>query len=141
MIVVCLLIVEAKIWMYLIAPLILVKNQKDLTKYTTSENKSFYHVVFDPPHVRNISMRSVTGFSYGSLNKETWKDDLQAGFKECFRVLKANGTLIFKWNEIDIPLREVLALTKQKPLYGHRSGKTAKTHWVAFIKGDDEGGQ
>jgi SAM-dependent methyltransferase len=79
-------------------------------------------------------MKSVTGFSYGSLNKETWQDDLRLGFAECFRVLKPNGTLIFKWNEVDIPLREVLALTPEKPLYGHRSGKKANTHWVAFVK-------
>ena len=102
------------------------------------EEKSFHHVVFDPPHVRNISMKSVTGFSYGSLDKETWQDDLRLGFAECFRVLKPHGTLIFKWNEVDIPLREVLALTPEKPLYGHRSGKKANTHWVAFVKhGDD----
>jgi hypothetical protein len=56
------------------------------------------------------------------------------GFSECFRVLKPFGTLIFKWNEVDIPLRQVLALTDHKPLYGHRSGKAAKTHWVAFMK-------
>lgn len=98
------------------------------------ESESFYHVVFDPPHVRNISMKSVTGFSYGSLDKETWQDDLRLGFAECFRVLKQNGTLIFKWNEVDIPLREVLGLTPEKPLYGHRSGKKANTHWVAFLK-------
>ena len=99
------------------------------------DDESFHHVVFDPPHVRNISMKSVTGFSYGSLNKETWQDDLRLGFAECFRVLKLHGTLIFKWNEVDIPLREVLALTPEKPLYGHRSGKKANTHWVAFVKG------
>ena len=98
------------------------------------EDESFHHVVFDPPHVRNISMRSVTGFSYGSLDRNTWQDDLSKGFAECFRVLKANGTLILKWNEVDIPLREVLDLTDQKPLYGHKSGKKANTHWVAFIK-------
>lgn len=97
-------------------------------------DEQFHHVVFDPPHVRGISMKSVTGFSYGSLDKDTWKEDLAAGFKECFRVLKPNGTLIFKWNEINIPLKEVLALTPEKPLYGHRSGKRANTHWVAFIK-------
>ena len=97
-------------------------------------DESFYHVVFDPPHVRGISMKSVTGFSYGSLDKETWQEDLKLGFSECFRVLKPFGTLIFKWNEVDIPLREVLDLTNCKPLYGHRSGKVAKTHWVAFIK-------
>ena len=98
------------------------------------ENESFYHVVFDPPHVRNISLKSVVGFSYGSLDKETWQEDLTKGFAECFRVLKENGTLIFKWNEVDIPLKEVLKLTTQKPLYGHRSGKKANTHWVSFIK-------
>ena len=102
------------------------------------DNQSFHHVVFDPPHVRNISMKSVTGFSYGSLDKETWRDDLRLGFAECFRVLKPHGTLIFKWNEVDIPLREVLALTPEKPLYGHRSGKKANTHWVAFIKQSDK---
>ena len=99
-------------------------------------SESFWHVVFDPPHVRGISMQSVTGFSYGSLDRETWKDDLRLGFAECFRTLKKNGTLIFKWNEVDIPLKEVLSLTDEKPLYGHRSGKAAKTHWVSFIKSD-----
>lgn len=98
------------------------------------QDEYFHHVVFDPPHVRNISMKSVIGFKYGALSKETWRDDIRAGFAECFRVLRPNGTLIFKWNEVDIPLREVLALTNQKPLYGHRSGKKAQTHWVAFIK-------
>jgi SAM-dependent methyltransferase len=102
------------------------------------EDESFWHIVFDPPHVKNISLKSVTGFSYGSLDKDTWRDDLRKGFLECFRVLKTNGTLIFKWNEIQIPLKEVLSLTKYKPLYGHRSGKKALTHWVAFIKTEEE---
>ena len=102
------------------------------------EDSSFHHVVFDPPHVRNLSLKSILGFRYGSLDKQTWQDDLRLGFAECFRVLKPHGTLIFKWNEVDIPLREVLALTPEKPLYGHRSGKKANTHWVAFVKhGDD----
>ena len=97
----------------------------------------FHHVVFDPPHVRGLSIKSVTGFSYGSLDKESWQDDLREGFAECFRVLKPHGTLIFKWNEVDIPIKSVLALTPEKPLYGHRSGKKANTHWVAFIKGGE----
>ena len=100
------------------------------------EDESFVHVVFDPPHVRGISLSSVTGFSYGSLDKQTWQEDLKLGFAECFRVLKPNGTLIFKWNEVDIPLREVLCLTDQKPMYGHKSGKKAQTHWVSFLKPD-----
>ena len=47
---------------------------------------------------------------------------------------KPGGILIFKWNETDILLREVLALTSHRPLLGHPSGKASKTHWVAFMK-------
>jgi SAM-dependent methyltransferase len=71
---------------------------------------------------------------YGQLDKKTWPDDLRAGFAECFRVLRPEGVLIFKWSEFDIPLRDVLALTPVKPLFGHPSGKAQKTHWVAFMK-------
>tara|TARA_Y100001972_G_C7638021_1_gene320433 strand:+ start:1091 stop:1597 length:507 start_codon:yes stop_codon:yes gene_type:complete len=97
-------------------------------------DNSFYHVVFDPPHIRNISMKSQIGFAYGSLDKETWQEDIKKGFAECFRVLKPNGTLIFKWNEVDIPLRRILKLTDYTAMYGHRTGKKMLTHWVAFIK-------
>ena len=72
--------------------------------------------------------------SYGRLNKETWEIDIKMGFSECFRVLEDGGTLIFKWNECDIPLKQILKLTDQKPLFGHPSGKSQKTHWVCFMK-------
>jgi len=97
------------------------------------EDNSFYHIVFDPPHLTSAGTGMIA-FKYGKLD-DTWKEDIKKGFSECFRVLKPNGTLIFKWNEVQIPLREVLALTDKKPLYGHRSGKKAQTHWVAFING------
>lgn len=50
------------------------------------------------------------------------------------RVLKPNGTLVFKWCEIDIPTREIIKAIGVEPLYGHRSGKKSHTHWLAFIK-------
>lgn len=59
---------------------------------------------------------------------------LKQGFKECFRVLEPNGTLIFKWNETDVKLKEILQLTDQKPVLGHKSGKRSNTHWVLFMK-------
>ena len=59
---------------------------------------------------------------------------LRSGFSECFRVLKPEGVLIFKWNDCRFPVKEILALTDQKPLFGHRSGKKMGTHWVTFIK-------
>ena len=50
-------------------------------------------------------------------------------------VLEPNGVLIFKWNETDIKVSEILKLTDQKPVFGHKSGKLNKTHWICFMKG------
>lgn len=96
-------------------------------------DESFWHVVFDPPHIiRNVELGTVTK-KYGVLNGD-WKAMLAGGFRECFRVLKPNGTLIFKWCETQIPLKEILALTPEKPLYGHKGGQKSVTHWMAFLK-------
>lgn len=98
-------------------------------------DNQFSLVVFDPPHFTTLGEKSYMAIKYGRLSKRTWRDDLRKGFKECFRVLKPQGVLVFKWNEYEIPLREVLALTPVEPLFGHPSGKTQKTHWVCFMKG------
>lgn len=97
-------------------------------------DNTFPVVVFDPPHLVRVGENAWMGKKYGRLTPETWRDDLRAGFAERFRVLRPLGVLIFKWNETQIPVREVLELTDQKPLVGHRSGKTARTHWVTFVK-------
>ena len=97
-------------------------------------DEAFKVVVFDPPHMLNLSEKSWMRKKYGVLDKETWQDDLTKGFAECFRVLKDEGTLIFKWNEVSIPLKDILTLTPYKPVLGHPSGKRMGTHWVLFIK-------
>lgn len=97
-------------------------------------NNEFRAVVFDPPHLFNLSEKSWMRKKYGVLDKETWQEDLKAGFAECFRVLQPYGTLIFKWNETSIPLKTILTLTNQIPICGHPSGKRMSTHWVLFIK-------
>lgn len=96
------------------------------------EDESFYHIVFDPPHIVSNSESQITK-KYGKLEGD-WREMLRQGFKECFRVLKPNGTLIFKWSEVQFPIKEILELTDYKPLYGHRSGKKMNTHWICFIK-------
>jgi hypothetical protein len=70
---------------------------------------------------------------YGTL-LPTWETDIRAGFDECIRVLKPNGTLIFKWNEIQIKLNTVLDILPMKPLFGHTSGKHGRTIWMTFMK-------
>ena len=96
-------------------------------------DNSFYLVVFDPPHIVRSSPPGEIRKRYGDLRGD-WKSMLSIGFAECFRVLKPNGILIFKWNETEIPIKEILSLTKAKPLFGHVTRRNLKTHWVTFIK-------
>jgi hypothetical protein len=96
-------------------------------------DESFPLVVFDPPHLVKNGKSGWLAKKYGKLEGD-WRGDLCKGFAECFRVLKTEGTLVFKWNETDIPVSEVLKLTNERPLIGNRCGKNGKTHWLIFIK-------
>lgn len=98
-------------------------------------NDKFSMVVFDPPHLLRNGSKGWLAKKYGKLGKD-WREDLRKGFAEAFRILKQEGVLIFKWNETDIPVSQILALTPVKPLLGNRCGKTAKSHWVVFMKLD-----
>ena len=98
-------------------------------------DKTFKLVVFDPPHLTWAGPKSWTRLKYGCL-EENWPAMIHDGFAECMRVLDDYGVLIFKWSEVQIPLKKVLeAIGKEhKPLFGHRSGKNMNTHWMAFMK-------
>lgn len=80
----------------------------DFTDMPFPDN-SFYHVVFDPPHMTSLGQSSWMAKKYGTIPKDGWKQIIHDGFAECMRVLKPNGTLIFKWNEYDIPVKEVIS--------------------------------
>jgi len=94
------------------------------------DDETFYMVVFDPPHLLKAGENSWLAKKYGKL-ATSWRTDIKKGFEECMRVLKPNGTLIFKWNEEQIKLNEILKLTEYKPLFGN---KRSKTHWIVFMK-------
>lgn len=97
-------------------------------------DEQFAMVVFDPPHLVRNGKSGWLAKKYGKLG-EDWREELRAGFAECFRVLRPLGTLVFKWNENDVPVSQILALTTERPLFGNRCGKSAKSHWVVFMKG------
>lgn len=97
---------------------------------------AFKVVVFDPPHLKVAGRDSWLRAKYGILTSD-WREDIKKGFLECFRVLEDYGLLIFKWNETQIKVAEILELTERKPLFGHISGKRANTHWITFMKQDD----
>ena len=95
-------------------------------------DKSFKLIAFDPPHLVRAGSRSWLAAKYGVLGSD-WREDLRAGFSECFRVLDDDGVLVFKWNETQVKIREVLDLTPHRPLFGNTSGKRAGTHWMVFM--------
>lgn len=94
------------------------------------DGETFNMVVFDPPHLIKAGDNSWLVKKYGKLSN-AWPQDIKQGFDECMRVLKPNGTLIFKWNEEQIKLKEILNCINYKPLFGN---KRSKTHWLVFMK-------
>ena len=104
----------------------------DFTALPFADNM-FQVVAFDPPHFERSGKIGYLAMKYGWLD-EGWRDMLREGFKEGFRVLKPGGVLIFKWTATENPVSEILKLTPMKPLFGHKSGKQAHTHWLSFLK-------
>lgn len=94
---------------------------------------SFRLVVFDPPHLKTLGKNAWMAKKYGRL-LPTWETDLKEGFDECMRVLEPCGILIFKWNETRVTVKRILEIIGAKPLFGHKSGKASKTHWMCFMK-------
>jgi hypothetical protein len=98
---------------------------------------AFKLVAFDPPHIVRAGPRSWLAAKYGKLGS-AWQDDLRSGFAECFRVLEAGGVLVFKWNETQIKLKEVLALTPSRPLFGQISGRRGHDALASVYENDSE---
>lgn len=101
-------------------------------------DKQFKLVIFDPPHMTSLGETSWYAKKYGRLTGD-WKTDLAAGFVECWRVLDDFGTMIFKWNEYEVPLSDIRPMFPDRPVIGHRSGKKSLTHWIVFFKSADAG--
>lgn len=95
------------------------------------DDNIFKMVVFDPPHLIRAGENSWLGQKYGILPNE-WQAYLKQGFSECMRVLEPFGILVFKWNEEQIKLKDVITAIGYKPLFGD---KRSKTHWLIFMKG------
>lgn len=98
------------------------------------DDETFDLIIFDPPHLKWAGQNSIMRAQYGQLNKDTWQEDIFLGFSECMRVLRSDGTLIFKWSDVQIHVKEILDLLKKvgcTPLLGDQRGKT---RWLVFIK-------
>lgn len=87
------------------------------------QDNTFSLIVFDPPHLLRAGENSWLRKKYGVLSDD-WKADIKQGLSECWRVLKNNGTLIFKWNEEQVSFSDVKPLLPSMPIVGQRRGKT-----------------
>jgi ubiquinone/menaquinone biosynthesis C-methylase UbiE len=104
----------------------------DFTNLPFPDN-TFACVIFDPPHFARNGKKSWMHKKYGTLEGD-WREEIRKGFAECFRVLRPTGTLIFKWNEDEVAVAEIMALTPERPLIGNRYGKYYKSHWLVYLK-------
>ena len=93
---------------------------------------TFSLVIFDPPHLRKIGESSWMAKKYGRLPDIGWKEYLQQGLHECWRVLAPGRTLIFKWSERNIRLADINDIFPDKPVIGHSKGKN--TIFIVFFK-------
>lgn len=98
------------------------------------DDESFSLVIFDPPHLVG-SHAGIMKEYYGSLaSVPAAREFLRQGFSECWRVLKPGGTLVFKWFEHKLPLKEILELAPCAPVCGNKRPGKDKTHWLVFFK-------
>lgn len=106
---------------------------EDCTSLSFAE-KSFKLVVFDPPHLVKAGENSWLAKKYRKLPKD-WKAFINDSIHECMRVLDDYGVLIFKWNQDQIKVKDVInAITDYKPLFGHPTRRNETTIWMCFMK-------
>ena len=81
----------------------------------------------------DISVSTICCISMDRLNRNTTMANWV--LVDIFRAILVSqiviGVLIFKWNEDQIKLSEVLKAIDHKPLFGNRR---SKTHWLVFMK-------
>lgn len=94
------------------------------------KDNTFSLVIFDPPHLLKVGQNSWLCKKYGKLQK-TWQNDIKRGFNECMRVLKPNGTLVFKWATRDITLKQILDVIETRPIIFHKNNNT---FFLVFMK-------
>lgn len=83
-------------------------------------DNSFHLVILDPPHLINCGKTSDMAKSYGVLEK-------------AWRVLKPNGTLIFKWADKDVSLAELLYVLEREPVFGDKKPAANKAGTNRFF--------
>ena len=106
----------------------------DFTNMPHIKDNSMKMVIFDPPHLK-LNTTAWMAKKYGTTKDVDLSKMLGDGFKECWRILDLYGTLIFKWNDGSIPIKEVKKYFPCEELINNRiSTKGKSTYWFVFMK-------
>lgn len=92
---------------------------------------TFTLVIFDPPHLERAGENSWMRKKYGVLS-DNWPQMLHDGFRECMRVLKPDGVLIFKWSEVQIEAKKCGKQSERSHCSGTEAEKRQK-HFGAAL--------
>jgi hypothetical protein len=112
--------------------------------HTNFPDKTFDLIIFDPPHYA-FGKTGFMGKKYGSFSKQYIFDFIKDAFIEFNRILKDDGSVIFKWNTGMEKLSIVLGLVRGfEPLFGQRGDSKrpaigviqSETYWIYLRKGE-----
>jgi SAM-dependent methyltransferase len=105
-------------------------------QHTPFRDNIFDMVIFDPPQIirKEGSIPSGMAAKYGMFYTHNWRAQIEDGVRELFRVLKPEGQFILKWSDSSKSVDEVIKLIPYSPIFGTRTGRSNKTHWIIFLK-------
>jgi len=119
----------------------------DFTNMTMFEDESFNLVIFDPPFAKCGDMHNRPDEKYGSYwgsidSTFHFLRLVNGGLKEIYRVLRPNGFMYLKFNDIHFSLEKLLLIlkthfnelirTSRKSQSG--KGNESATYWILFQK-------
>jgi len=96
-------------------------------------DNTFKVVIMDPPHLRSLWDKSWMAMKYWKVSRER-KVDMELWFKEAMRVLQDRWILIFKRNDSEISVSEIVKIFPIKPSIWQRTWKNNKTIRLIYIK-------
>ena len=108
------------------------------------DDSTFRYVFWDIPHA--IKLSGIIGMKYGQLG-ESWRSDIEQGFREIHRILEHRGALIFKFADTSISHKEIMKCLPideigLKPILGTptKKGVNNTLFWffVNYKEGDDQ---
>jgi len=108
-------------------------------RFLPFKDSMFDLVIYDPPHVIETEEHGMFLERYGHLKPSSYVKDIYLSSRECLRVLKPKGFLVFKWAESPHgrSVRRVLSIFPIQPLFGSvnpTQRNPQKTYWIVFRK-------